>query len=316
MLSGSCLSSCPTSYQPSDDYTTCVKKAAVLLLENGLTQKSFVPFPYLIITFIVGISVVIAKFQTHETFVAGALTGICSLVEWSSWVTLLIINERSNSAVLQNKYSQLITAALVLNLLCNIASYIAYRRHLLVDAEFQQWLESSPVNRHTNNIVRFFSLLVSHKFGRIVYSRYFGFSFFKAKLSSIDSLFHMNLVSGLSLLIVSIPMFAASGALAYYQSTEQQLFITSLDVVCVTIIMIIFMICETQKPKNFFDHEAFAEGQSYLNNSRMLPYEILQRLDGSLRSPMYNSRLNKFPSNSNITEFNEDHRIVIEEKVA
>jgi hypothetical protein len=85
------------------------------------------------------------------------------------------------------------------------------------------------------------------------------------------------------------------------------------DSLAITLFMFIFVVCETQKPKNFFDHENFADQTQFPNNSKFLPFD--NKLDNSVHSAMYNSKINKNPSNSNLTEFNEENKVLKIEKI-
>ena len=57
----------------------------------------------------------------------------------------------------------------------------------------------------------------------------------------------MNILAGVSILVVSFPIMIASGLIAYYSQSKDQVFIMSLDTIIITALMIIFLICETQK---------------------------------------------------------------------
>ena len=94
VVDGFCKEECPTNFEPNEAKNACQKKGAIALLEEGLQQNNFVPFPFMIGTFIFGISIVVAKFQSPETSVAGSLAGFCSLFEFASWVGVLVLNER------------------------------------------------------------------------------------------------------------------------------------------------------------------------------------------------------------------------------
>lgn len=67
---------------------------------------------------------------------------------------------------------------------------------------------------------RIIGLITNFKFTRILYSKYFGFTFFKAKLSSTDVLKPMNILTGVSIVITSLPMIASAGLTAYYDNEK------------------------------------------------------------------------------------------------
>ena len=218
---------------------------------------------------------------------------------------------------LVSEYNPSLLAALVVflvfHLLVNLAAFLVYLRRLRVDEEYRRWLEEDRANRLANLIAATISLLVSFKFFKLLYSRYFGYRFFRSRLSSLELLKPINLLSGVSIILVSVPMVILAAVIAYYNNDRQQLYVQSWEVIALTALMIILLVCETQKPKDFFENEV--ETYSQYGNSKFLTQEMIMRLDASTRSPIYNSRLKKLPSNSQISEFNEDHKILKQEKI-
>ena len=83
---------------------------------------------------------------------------------------------------------RIILVAFGLHFIFNVVSLVVYRNRMNADAEYQTWA-GSQVNRCVSYIVRAISLITSHKFLRILYSKLFGFKFFSLRLSSLDELF-------------------------------------------------------------------------------------------------------------------------------
>lgn len=98
-----------------------------------------------------------------------------------------------------------------------------------------------------------------------MYSKFFEFQFLSAKLSSIDKLFHYNLLSGISIVLVNIPMMISASLTCYYDDIFQQMFIEALEVIVISLIMIIFQITNIKKPEDFFKL-----GSEDLNNKFMV----------------------------------------------
>lgn len=69
-------------------------------------------------------------------------------------------------------------------------------------------------------IVVALSLIFSHKTFQILFSRYFGFSFFSAKLSSVAKLSPVNILSGVNIMMSSFPVIAGC-LLEVYQDTDK-----------------------------------------------------------------------------------------------
>ena len=67
----------------------------------------------------------------------------------------------------------------------NIISFYLHLKIIHKNLEFNQWKNYSIYNITTKYILSGLSIFVSFKLFRIIYSKYFDFQFFKAKLPSI-----------------------------------------------------------------------------------------------------------------------------------
>ena len=63
--------------------------------------------------------------------------------------------------------------------------------------------------------MRIVSFISSHKIHKVLHSKYFGFIIFKAKLSSVKGLIPLNIMTGLSIIVVSFPIIFSAGYTAY-----------------------------------------------------------------------------------------------------
>lgn len=109
-------------------------------------------------------------------------------------------------------------------------------------------------------MINILAFTTTFKLNCILFCKFFGFTFFKAKLSSVDKFDPLTRVSGLSLLVTSLPLIIGASLTAYHDELKQQLFVSSIDAIVVTTLMLIFMICEGQKkPSKFFDDQADEE---------------------------------------------------------
>ena len=78
---------------------------------------------------------VIAKIQVLETFVASTLVGFCSLFEWGSWITLLIM--QLTQSTIDDLQTDFVLFGLVLNYLFNIFYYFyIYKKKILKDTDY------------------------------------------------------------------------------------------------------------------------------------------------------------------------------------
>ena len=106
-------------------------------------------------------------------------------------------------------------AVLCLNLLFNILNLFYAKRVIYKDVEFDKWLNATHSHAVTSNVVFLFGLIFSFKITRIIYSRYFAFNFFSAKLSDIHKLLPFNIINGLSIVFLSVPFGGIAAYIAY-----------------------------------------------------------------------------------------------------
>lgn len=96
------------------------------------------------------------------------------------------------------------------------------------------------------------AVITSFKCSRAIISKYFGFSFFKAKLTNTKLLFPFNVLSLLSVFLCSISVIVATVIILYDDKHKGQIFVSALDALIVTIFMVIMIIWEAQKNERYF----------------------------------------------------------------
>lgn len=148
------------------------------------------------------------------------------------------------------------------------------------------------------------SFLTSHKLSKIIFSKYFGFSFFSAKLQDVKAFFPFNVLLGISVIVTSLPIIGAAGLAAYDDVIKEQLFISSIDTIIVTVLMILFAICDTQKPGNYFEPE-----QNALNTTYHVKLNDTTAIDNSALVLDDKSILKKRQSDQSIPEFTELNKV-------
>jgi hypothetical protein len=94
--------------------------------------------------------------------------------------------------------------------------------------------------------------------------------------------------------------------IAYYDVEKDQLFISSLDTVILSILMFVFVICETQKSETFFEEPKnnLQDAISYLEGSKILPEQSFYMNNRSSHSPMIRKT-----SYSSVDHFQEGNKV-------
>lgn len=161
-----------------------------------------------------GISIIASKMHRYETFMPGCYVGICGIFEVGSWITILILVIFKEFTLISVSVLPLIIGILMLAIM-NISNFVVYRNVIKLDDDYVNWLSLNHTHRACNLVMNIFGLIFSFKMTRLLFSKYFGFDFFKAKLSSIKVFFPWNIINGLSILLCSVPIFISSFAIAY-----------------------------------------------------------------------------------------------------
>ncbi|KAL4429269.1 hypothetical protein ABPG74_013575 [Tetrahymena malaccensis] len=272
LFKNQCIASCPINYQPDTTATKCVLQDISTIITRNLEQNKFVPFPYLI-SLIIWIAIALcSRNRAHQTFLSGCVVGIGGVIEFATWVTFFILQTMNDS--MKTPQNKLFLAALVLHFLFNIVNLAFYFIYMRRDTHFIYWL-SQIQNKICHGFIRFFSLTFTHKFENFMFSKFFGFSFFSAKLTTVHQLLPYNIIAGLSILFVNVPMIVAASATIYYDDQFEQMFIEGLEVIIINLILIGFMIANTKKPDDYFITK-IADGVNPLvaniSNRDNLPY--------------------------------------------
>ena len=151
-------------------------------------------------------------------------------------------------------YLRLLTIiGLVINVIINIVYTCLYYRYIKADEKYLEWEEAKGIHRCTSSVILYVGLFTSFKFSRALYSKFYGFSFFKAKLTGIDKLFFCNVLTGISIFLTSILIIISASMTIYFSIDRDQLFISAIDILALSVLLILLMICETQKPEDFFE---------------------------------------------------------------
>ncbi|CAD8135514.1 unnamed protein product [Paramecium octaurelia] len=271
---GNCISSCPTGYYES--LGTCILctidssdeacNSTVQVLESIQTDK-FIPMPCTILTLVFITTVIVARITKPETFIPGAVTSIGGLFEWGSQGVLLYLSYSEWG--LFNLQNYIIMGALGINYLLNFIHLISSRCTIYNDPYFQQWLNSRNVNKITYALISFIGLITTFKINKIYFSRYFGFYFFKACIVDVQKFLIFNIISLVSIFLITLPVIVASAIILNNYDEKDQLYVSTIDCIIVTFIIFISIIWESQKNEDYFKENGlqalnYVVGQSFI----------------------------------------------------
>ncbi|KAL4449891.1 hypothetical protein ABPG74_015010 [Tetrahymena malaccensis] len=307
LVEGKCLSTCPTEKPIPDGQGGC-KEDTSTKVSNIQDDNRVVPFPMLLASIAFCISIYFSKYEYHATFVPGCVVGFCSVFEWISWIALIAT---------ASDYSGMQSAAAILALLgflflyiINVIQFIMMKKYVETDTQFMEWILNNHKNKVCYTIIKYVSLIISFKATRIIFSKYFNQGFFKAKLNSIDLFSPFNKLAIVSVLMNSSLIIISSAIATYTYAKQSQGFFLGLDSLIVTIMMIIFMIWDSLKKKDFFD-EPVDFNQTF--SQRFLPFDqsYMDRLHSKVLEN--SARMNRGESNSSLVDFKENKKVTIHE---
>lgn len=210
----------------------------------------------------------ISKFSATETCVPGMVVSFGSLLEFSSWVVVLIVIAVQDSMLYVFRRLLFTTSSLTaqgvlcillgvaLHYILNIINFVFYLRYITADPAYQKWLKT-PAHSRVHKATLVISLLVTYKFSNLPFSKCFGSQCFKAPLSQPVVFTPLNIVSGIGF-AVSILMIVGCGLISYDSTTisMSSLFIQSIDVIVVTTLILLFSIWNFRRPDEFFDEDS------------------------------------------------------------
>ncbi|CAD8210851.1 unnamed protein product [Paramecium pentaurelia] len=273
LIQGACKQECPNNYQPIGLLCELIPEKLIINHESN----RYLPIPHVILFAFFTISVLLSKQFKNETYMPGSIIGLSTPLIWSSWLTILFLL-LNYYEFKQLYYFWIIIVSLALNYVFNILHLIFVYQKIWNDHDFLRWQSSSLKNKVTNFILLSLSILISYPLYKLIMSRYFGFSFFKAKIVNIKPFFYFNCLNVLYITFVNIPIIISCILIAYYESSHNitQTFISAIDSIVVTFTNILLLIWETQKTEQFFDefnqNYYFNESQQHLHKHEISGY--------------------------------------------
>ena len=259
LFNNQCLSACPTGYKASG--TECVE-------ETSSSSEGIIPFPFLIISGIMTVGVLVLKWIKKVRFLPATIALVC-IVELVAWIYLwYFLYDKSY------KMSTGIVAFGILGvILTNFIFIWVYFSQISKDRGFKRFKKKG---RCCHWFILSLSVTIWHRFFRFSYS-YFGGS---RPLGGIltSSIVSVRILSVLSIWLSSLPVFWAWVYNLFYTNSKEQAWWTDLEVAVLSIYSIILITFELltlpkyklpRKEREFDDiGEASLSGNDLLSNNQ------------------------------------------------
>jgi hypothetical protein len=131
----------------------------------------------------------------------------------------------------------------------NIIGFILYIKITKNDKKFRVWEKQD--NKFVSILVSIIGLILSFRFSMLKYSKLGHLQKFSATLSHDSKLNHENIMSYISIGLISIPTVVIAAWTSYLQNKMNYLFFTSLEIAVISVIMIILSIIQSLSPKGY-----------------------------------------------------------------
>jgi hypothetical protein len=130
-----------------------------------------------------------------------------------------------------------------------------YCKYIKGDQEFVRWVKK---NSCANGSMLTVATAINFKFYRFIHSKFLGREETSMVLSSPNKLTPFTLISIISVLTCSVPVFVGCALSLYNSISQDQEFFIALDTITVTGIMILLILMDMRHPDDYFldEHEA------------------------------------------------------------
>lgn len=131
--------------------------------------------------------------------------------------------------------------------------------------EFVRGWAVNNVNYTVLTIHRYLGLIVSFKFFRFCYSRFFNLRTLSLPFKNRQNIFPLTTLFGiLSFSLSQIPMLICCFSLVYKKLQKDQLFYTSIECLIITIGSVAILLIDIFKSEDYFEENDFVKTKKYL----------------------------------------------------
>ncbi|KRX07395.1 Insulin-like growth factor binding protein, N-terminal [Pseudocohnilembus persalinus] len=265
LLSGGCYEDCPDGYEVDDSYSECVSQG-----EENFKESQYFPVPLTILSVFFMLSIFISKKAHSATHVRASLVGIISIFEFAAWVSLFTTyyynqngSDFSGSNLSATKTLLILLIGIIFSYVINIFFAFAFCCHYGKDKSYKKWKNETYSHKVSSKFIQIIGLLFTFKVYRILYCRYFDYSFFNMKLDSISKFVMTNIFTVISIFVTSLPIIIGASSIIYFYDKTDQTLMQAIDALILTLLMIVFLLFDAKKDKDFFDNPK----QNELNQS-------------------------------------------------
>ena len=241
----------------------------------------FIPFPFLIILFVLFLIALGGKCKDPSSQIIGNLIGLWSFVEFFIYLVLAITAYVTVSEIRLMLAVLFVWAVLILQ---NIIFAVYFIKVIQKDIAFQEYKKRQ---KKTSNVILIISALFSFKMTRFYYTRFFGLDYFTARFEN-KQLYQLPLhvISLINFVVTHLPILIIDViGLIWFSSGITQFLITCIETIILIVLLLILTILEFRTGKILDynpiceeDEDVFANLSPERQRERMIMDEMLRKL--------------------------------------
>lgn len=268
---------CSAYYKLNTDNNTCTFSFTPSTVVDNIKTGNIIPFPFFAAAVVAIIALAAIKSQFKDMYLPVSLHAAIGLLEVGAvglWVYFSLLTYKFGEGVYA-PLTVVLAALYLLSNLLNLLCYIPIRR----DRKYSVWILDHKVS---TIVVMCIATVVSFRFSRIQFSKLGGWELFSARLQTTAPFLAYNILTIGSLGYLNLFAVVLCGLISYNQSTMNQLFFSSLEVVLMEVVVLAVALAEVIKPKNYLleQQEDYIHG----NDNDSVKVDSLKCLNEELQS--------------------------------
>lgn len=237
---------CSAYYTLSTSNNSCTFNFTPSNVVDNIKTGNVIPFAFFATAIVTIIVLAAIKSQFKDMYLPVSLYSAIGLMEVGA-IALWLYFALQTYKLAESIYGLLavvIGGLYFLSNLLNLLCYIPIRR----DRKYNVWMLD---HRASTVVVMCLSTALSFRFSRIQFSKLGGWEVFSARLVSTSPYLFYNILTVCSIGYINLFAIVLCGMISYNQSSMNQLFFSSLEVVLMEVIVLAVALAEVIKPKNY-----------------------------------------------------------------